>query len=158
MNTLTEVRSYVLDNISFSEREMKEMNASIVRITLKLMGLLGLGQSGSANSNDIAIAEQLYRQYTETHQDTLYGQEVPQAQFFLGQTVYYMADNRIVNAEVKTVRYTDSTDHLCYDKGFRYFGEFGQLPDKIFASKVEVVLDLLGLVSEFVLMNEFHLF
>ena len=144
MKTIEEVRQFVKDNCPFTYQELKDLPANRAAIILKLAEKPGLTDvSAPANANESAITDLLYQEYEN--------QKIPVTQeditvlipeFKVGQTVYYLADNRIVNAEVVTLRYTESNKDSV-ETGIEYWHEFGKLPANTFASKVELVLELI---------------
>lgn len=147
VTTLKDIHTFVLKNLPFAYDEMKSMSADAGSISLALMQKLGLNNKGaSTNCNESAIADILYQQYVEENTVESDGMPVPKAEFRIGQTVYYMANEQIVNAKISTVYYTESVDpHI--KSGFEYSAEFGPLPEKLFSSKRELVQDLLGDIS-----------
>jgi len=148
MTTIEQFKAYVESKLNcMYEHELKTMNASLGTITLLLMSELGMNPDGaSGNCNEHAMAKILANQYRIENEiiPTLNGLEVPVAKFALDQTVYYLADNQIITSKVKTIDYRVSTDTNAYNTGFKYLSEYGVLPEKTFATKAELVCDLIG--------------
>ena len=148
MKTLSQVKKYVLENQPFSYDELKHMNANVGSITLLLAEKLGISpREGSGNVNELAIADTLYNQHNQYMAETTTepkGEPVPVAEFALGQTVYYLSEDSIITSRVESIQYRTSIKPNHYQSGFTYWSEYGQLPEKIFATKSELVMDLLG--------------
>lgn len=146
MKTITEIYKYVKQNCPFDFAELDHMNAREGSIAMKLAILLGVNEeSASGNVNECAIAQMLYNQYLSENTTEPQGEPVPTPKFALNQTVYYLSEETIITSEVRAIHYRTSVNELfAVKEGFTYYGEFGQLPEKTFSTKSELVRDLIG--------------